>query len=94
MRKPEKDAKNVQVRSDEPKPTNEIKVWRDPALEARDRWIYDECCKGRPYRTIINWLRSRPERWRFISTVQGIRYVAAQYARRHRLPPPPRRQDK
>lgn len=69
---------------------------QEVATEARDKWIYDQCCSTRPqrtYRQIIAELKRKPG-CRVISTPQGIRHCAASYAKRHRLPPPPPRQEK
>jgi hypothetical protein len=69
---------------------------RDQALEARDEWIYRQCCDtSQPLMHIVQRLREecRRQGWRVISTIQGIRRAAANYAGRHGLDRPPRRQD-
>jgi hypothetical protein len=70
---------------------------RDPKLEARDKWIYQQCCKGRAmsYPNIIAELRrkSKAKGWKPIESVQGIRRAANTYADNHNLSRPPRRQD-
>jgi hypothetical protein len=69
---------------------------RDQRLEARDEWIYHQCCDSQLiYRKILSELRKLcPEKsWRPIGSVQGLRAIAKNYAARHRLPMPPRRQD-
>lgn len=66
---------------------------RDRDLEARDKWIYGECCKGTPYDTIANRLKKKSRRWPRIESKQGVRAAAIRYAERHKLPEIPRRQD-
>jgi hypothetical protein len=60
--------------------------------EARDKWIYEECRRGTQYKTIVAKLKTKPESWDRIESIQGIRHAARQYARRNGLPPPPPRQ--
>jgi hypothetical protein len=59
--------------------------------DARDRWIYEQCCDGTPYDDIISQLRRNHEGWRYIKSATGIRNAAQQYAKRHKVSPPPRR---
>jgi hypothetical protein len=68
---------------------------RDRKLEARDKWIYRQCCKGTAHDAIVAQLkRLAPRRgWRVVSSKQRVRQVGAEYARRHGLPPPPPRQN-
>jgi hypothetical protein len=70
---------------------------RDRKQEARDKWIYRECCKGREmsYDAIIAELKKRaPQKsWEPIESIQGIRAAAIRYAQRNQLPQPPNRQD-
>jgi len=69
---------------------------RDIPTEARDKWIYDECCGRTPYKEIINELQrmiasgQQPE-WESIESVNGIKRAAERYAARHDLPLPPKR---
>ena len=60
------------------------------ALDARDRWIYDECCNGTAYKTIRAELERHPE-WDELLTVQAVHQAARRYADRNRLPRPPAR---
>jgi hypothetical protein len=84
----------VASKEEKPKPA---KGRRDPKLEARDRWIYRQCCKGKmmPLDQIIAELKriAREKGWEVIESPQGIRSAAARYAERHGLEAPPRRQD-
>lgn len=66
---------------------------RDKNLESRDKWIYDECCKGTPYDLIVSKLKKKPKSWDRIESKQGIRSAAKRYADRNGLPQVPRRQD-
>jgi hypothetical protein len=65
---------------------------KESAIELRDRWIYTLCMEGAPYRSIIIALRDHPSRWETIESVQGIKRAAEDYAKRHGLPLPPKRQ--
>jgi hypothetical protein len=65
----------------------------DRSTEARDKWIYDECCNVTPYDTIVIRLRKKPKTWPRIDTKQGIRQAGQRYAERHNLPPIPPRQE-
>jgi hypothetical protein len=73
------------------------KSGRPKKLETRDKWIYQQCCKGSemPYDQIVAELkRVAPKKgWRKIDSVQGIRAAAINYAQRNGLPLPPKRQD-
>jgi hypothetical protein len=73
-------------------------VLKDAATDARDKWIYEQCWKGVPYKKITAELakkrESKPSQdWRIIKSEQGIRDAAKRYAERKELPAPPRRQD-
>jgi len=69
---------------------------RERKMEARDQWIYQQCCKGKemPYCNIIAELkRIAPQKgWELIESVQGIRSAAARYAARNNKGPIPNRQ--
>lgn len=69
----------------------------DMKLEARNKWLYQQCCKGRqmPYANIIAELkRIAPEKgWEPIESIQGIRAAAKQYAASHNKPLIPNRQN-
>jgi hypothetical protein len=67
-------------------------ILRDESTEARDAWIYDQCCKGVAYTTIISTLRKDHKDWAQIKSKQGITDAAKRYAQRHTKPLPPRRQ--
>ena len=60
--------------------------------EDRDKWIYEECCKGTAYDTIIELLEKQAQFWERIGSPPGIRASALRYAKRHSLPLPKRRQ--
>jgi hypothetical protein len=66
------------------------KFIRDDATEARDRFIYDEWCKGTATKVIMAGVNRMPG-WGHIENRQGIRPAAKRYAERHDLPPPPAR---
>jgi len=68
-------------------------VIRDGAIESRDQWIYEQCCKGIPYDTIAIQLKKKPKSWPRLYSKQGVRTAAIRYASRQGLPPIPRRQD-
>lgn len=70
-------------------------VIRAKALEARDKWIYEQCCKLVPYQDIADELGAKKEQWKKIGSPQGIIRAAKKYAKRHGLlPPPPRRSER
>jgi hypothetical protein len=69
-------------------------VIRDKATEARDKWIYQQCCRGTPHDNIVADLKKKApkKRWRIVSSKQRIQQIGKEYARRHGLPEPaPRR---
>jgi hypothetical protein len=67
------------------------KQGRERNLEARDKWIYQMCCKGIPYKEIRAELGviCQKKGWKKIASVQGIRAAAMSYAEGHDLPKPP-----
>jgi hypothetical protein len=86
------------VETDEPPKTaakkrDGKKAVRDKSLEARDAWIYKECCKGTAYDAIVIQLKKKPANWPRIESKQGIQNAAKRYAERNNLPPIPRRQE-
>jgi hypothetical protein len=71
---------------------DESKVTRDPCLEARDKWLYEQCYNRVPHNEIHRLLEEEmPPEWKSIS-ISGIRKAAKNYAIRHNLSPVPRRQ--
>lgn len=66
-------------------------IHRDKGTEARDKWIYEECCKLKAYKLIIAQLRQKPKAWERIESVPGIKRAAKAYAVRHNLELPPAR---
>jgi hypothetical protein len=70
-------------------------VRTDKKREARDKWIYNQCWKMVPYKTIITQLNdiSSSKGWEPIESVQGIRAAASRLATRLGWQPIPRRQD-
>ena len=73
-----------------PRPTQQVVL----ANDARDKWLYEQCCKGRTYRAIEADLRriAPRKRWKIISGANSIKGAATRYAKRHGLPAIPRRQ--
>lgn len=69
---------------------SDVPKW-DKATEGRNRWIYEECCKGTPYSTIIRRLNKKPMSWERITSVGGIKKAAIAYATRHGKPRPAQR---
>jgi hypothetical protein len=69
----------------------------DKAMEARNKWIYQQCRKGRamPLDAIKAKLaRLAPQRgWEPIESIQGLRAAANRYAKRHNKLPIPNRQE-
>jgi hypothetical protein len=65
-------------------------IFRERSVEARDKWIYEQCCNGTYYMKIKAEVNRR-KGWSKIASIQGIRSAALRYARRHNLPPPPPR---
>ena len=69
---------------------------RGNKLEARDQWVYEQCCKGRdmPYVQIVAKLKQiGPDLgWPIVESVQRIQQIGNEYAERHALRPPPPRQ--
>ena len=61
--------------------------WAD-AAEARNQWIYEQVMAGVKYNQIIAGLKGRPTKWQRISSIPGIKAVAAKYAKQHGLPEP------
>jgi hypothetical protein len=72
-----------------------LKGRRDRKIEARDRWIYRQCCDRVPYKEIVaNLSRCSPsKRWQRITSKQGIQNAALRYAKRNQLALPPPRQN-
>jgi hypothetical protein len=75
-----------------PKKTRKEKI-RDKAIEARDKWIYEQCCKGVAYDAIALRLKKKSVNWPRIESKQGIQSAAQRYAKRHNLSDIPRRKD-
>ncbi len=55
----------------------------DRLTEARDKWVYNECCKGTAYDSIARKLPKKNANWEIIETKQGILACAKRYAKRH-----------
>jgi hypothetical protein len=58
---------------------------RDPATEARDKWIYEEARKGVPLKNITIELRKRQDLGDDL-TSQRVGQIVQEYASRHHLP--------
>jgi hypothetical protein len=65
----------------------------DPAIEKRDRWIYEQAFAGVAYDEIVRRLKKKPRTWPRIETKQGVRDRAFAYAKRKALPEPMPRQE-
>ena len=63
----------------------------DKATEARNKWLYDQCCKKVPYGKIIIKLEKKPMTWERLGTPNGIKKAANAYAERHDLVGIPKR---
>lgn len=76
-------------------PRKRPKAPRNPQLEARDKWIYQQCWTQTPYKDIRSELDKLCQRngWPKITSIQGLRTAAKSYARRHHLPMPLSRQN-
>jgi hypothetical protein len=61
------------------------------ANDDRDYWIYGQCFAMVKYPAIAARLRKK-KKWEPIDTENGIKVAAQRYAKRHELPPIPRRQ--
>jgi hypothetical protein len=72
---------------------SDSRVIRDKHSEARDKWIYEECCRGTAYDRIAIILKKKPKGWARIDSKQGVRNAAIRYAKRHKLPDIPKRQE-
>jgi hypothetical protein len=74
--------------------TSARKAVRDPKLEARDEWIYQQCLEGVSHGKIATQLKKKAptEGWRTVSTKQRIEQIGKEYAKRHGKPLPPPRQ--
>jgi hypothetical protein len=66
------------------------KYIRDAMTEARDKFIYDEWCKGTTAKAIQAQVNGN-DAWEAIHSRQGIKQAAERYARRRGLPAPPQR---
>lgn len=63
----------------------------DKATEARNKWLYEQCCKVVPYNTIKLQLKNKPKSWGRLG-INGIKKAANAYAARHDRPEIPKRQ--
>jgi len=78
----------------QPTKSSRSPVKKDKPTEARNKWVYEQCCKGTLHQTIALRLPKKNPRWTRITTKQGILACARKYAEDHKLPPPPSRQSK
>ena len=76
--------------------TKPITPKRDKAIEARNKWIYKECCKGILHDKIVANLKliAPKKKWRIVSTKQRIWQIGNEYADDNGLNRPPPRQGK
>jgi hypothetical protein len=65
----------------------------NPALEPRNKWIYEQYCAGVSLKLIVQGIKQQDKSWDKVCE-QYIRPIAVQYAKDHNLPSPPRRQDR
>jgi len=89
-RVPSVGAKDVIRTMDAPEQTESEQEWK-AAIEARDRWIYEQIMANIKFPEIIRELKTKPAKWQRISSVPGIKKAANRYAERHELPIPPQR---
>jgi hypothetical protein len=59
--------------------------------DARDAWIYEQCCAHTIYKKIIRDLKKNQHGWTVITTTNGIKSAASRYANKNNLPEPPER---
>jgi hypothetical protein len=85
------------VGADGSKRRKPARTGRDRKQEARDRWIYQQCCRGRemPYDRIVAELKriAAAKGWQIVSSKERIRQIGVAYADRHGKPRPPNRQN-
>lgn len=68
---------------------------RDRHTEARNKWIYDQCCKGTPHDKIVAALKkiAAKRRWKVVSSKQRIQQIGNEHADSHGLERPAPRQN-
>jgi hypothetical protein len=71
------------------------KPQRAKKLEARDKWIYEQCCRGTPHDRIVAELKriALSKGWQVFRSKQRAEQIGKEYARRHEKPSPPPRQN-
>jgi hypothetical protein len=84
---PASSTSEVSPNSESNSPPESARIVKEKNTEERDKFIYDSCCMGTKYVSIINRV-SNNEDWEFIESAQGIRNAAKRYAERHGLPLP------
>ena len=62
------------------------------ANEARDKWLYEQCCKPEVKLQTIKQRLANKKKWAQLDSIQGIRLAANRYAERNQLPEIPSRQ--
>jgi hypothetical protein len=69
----------------------------DRKTEARNKWIYQQCCKGKemPHDKIVAELKKLAAKrgWLIVRTKQRIQQIGKEYAEAHGLEAPPARKD-
>lgn len=63
--------------------------WEKPTA-ARNKWLYEQCCKLVPYSTIVLKLNKKPNSWGRLG-ISGIKKAANAYAKRYDKDPIPKR---
>ncbi len=60
----------------------------ETAADKRNKWLYEQCCKGTPYVEIRLKLKKKPASWERLDTDQGVKDAARRYAEKNNLPLP------
>ena len=74
----------------------DVKIGSDLGMErvqAQFKWeipVYDECCKGTPYRQILATQKGWRKGWGRLGSETAVQQAAKRYADRHRLEAPPK----
>ena len=63
----------------------------DKETEARNKWLYEQCRKGKKYAAIIADLKNKPKSWARLEYPNSIKKAAEAYATRKQLQPIPHR---
>lgn len=70
---------------------DDVPQW-DEHTEARNKWVYEQCCDVVKYSAIISDLKNKkPKTWGRLNQPSSVKKAASAYADRHGKPPIPRR---